>query len=60
MLGIFVRQDTLGFGYAPIDVQRRVGQQNACICFRVIQFVTFVAEQRMLAQHTESVRKALG
>ena len=60
MFGIFVGEYSLVGGYAPIDAQCGIREEDTSIGFGVIELVALVAEQRVFAQHTEPVGKTLG
>ena len=44
--------------YLPVDVQRRVGEQNTAICLWVVEIVALIGEDRALAQYRKSMGKA--
>ena len=60
MLGIFVGEYTLVGGYAPIDAQCGVREEDTSIGFGVIELVALVTEQRVVLQDDESMGKPVG
>ena len=60
MAGIFVAEDAFGFGNLPVDAQGRIRQEDASVGFGMVEFVAFVGEDGLLAQHAEAVGKPLG
>jgi len=60
MFGIFGADDTQFFRHLPIDSQIRVVQQQSAIRFRMIEVIAFVGEDGLVAEHRETMCKALG
>ena len=57
MFGVFVTNDTYLLGDLPVDTQIRIIEQDAAICFRMIEVVTFIGKDSLIAQYGEPMRK---
>lgn len=60
MMGILFAEYALSHRNAPVDAQRRVIPGNGSLALRSIIVVTLILEDRLIAQHGESVRKSTG
>ena len=59
MAGVFVAEDGLGGGDAPVDAEGVVEDADASVGLGVVELVTLVLEYGGLAQYSEAVGEAL-
>ena len=59
MAGVFVAENGLGGGDAPIDAEGIIKDADASVCLRVVELVALVLEYSGFAEHSEAVGKPL-
>lgn len=59
MAGVFVAEDGLGGGDAPVDAEGVVEDADASVCLGVVELVTLVLEDGGLAEYGEAMGEAL-
>lgn len=57
MFFIFITEDAVALGNAPIDIQIRIAQQQSAIGFGMIEVIALVSEGSRITEHREPMRK---